>query len=390
MNKVSFVDLGKLLRIFSVFLTLGCLAFGGPLAHISFFQQHLVQERAWISATKFRHYLLLAQCLPGPSSSQLGFLIGREYGGLLGAILAFIGFILPSFVMMTMFAVTGQHFWGAPWLQSILSSLQLCVIVVVANAVYDLFRQFCTNLFSLCLCLCTTAFLILTAGQSLQWLALLTCLIISFLYTKIKQLEIKPLEQHNQQSIAKLPLALWFLLAILCLWLPLIKPFAGIFWSGSSVFGGGHVVLPFLLETYQHQLPLPHLTAGYALVQLMPGPLLSIGAFIGASLMPTHFLLGAILGCLLMFIPGFLFVLAILPIWERWVNSDFLQFFLVGIGASVCGILFATLYTPLITQTVTTYTQAATILIGILALRIFKIPFIWIACTFIVLGYYSN
>ena len=80
----------------STFLTLGCISFGGPIAHIGIFKQRFVQELGWLDGQKFAHFLVLCQCLSA-SSSQLGFLIGREHAGLFGGGAAFLGFTYRHF-----------------------------------------------------------------------------------------------------------------------------------------------------------------------------------------------------------------------------------------------------------------------------------------------------
>ena len=93
-----------MLSIFICFLRLGCLSFGGPMAHIALFRDEFVVKRAWLSAEAFQHLLAMCQLLPGPASSQLGFTIGLQRGGLSGAIAAFLGFTLPSFILMIVLA----------------------------------------------------------------------------------------------------------------------------------------------------------------------------------------------------------------------------------------------------------------------------------------------
>ena len=97
-----------MLTIFTTFLILGLYSFGGPAAHIGFFQRSFVQEKKWISDDDFTHAVALCQFLPGPASSQLGMYIGYKKAGYLGAVAAFVGFTLPSFALLTGLAIVSS------------------------------------------------------------------------------------------------------------------------------------------------------------------------------------------------------------------------------------------------------------------------------------------
>ena len=87
-------------RIFLHFLLLGCVSFGGPTAHIAYFRKVFVEQRQWLTDEDFARQLALCQFLPGPASSQLGFAIALQRGGIPAAFADFIGFTLPSFLLM--------------------------------------------------------------------------------------------------------------------------------------------------------------------------------------------------------------------------------------------------------------------------------------------------
>lgn len=123
--------------IFLSFLRLGCLAFGGPIAHLAYFRDEYVRRRKWMSEAEYADLVALCQFLPGPASSQVGFAIGYRQGGLAGALLACLGFTLPSAALMTGFAlgVAGlQDFSGAGWI----AGLKLAAVAVVAHAILEM------------------------------------------------------------------------------------------------------------------------------------------------------------------------------------------------------------------------------------------------------------
>ncbi|MDX1362099.1 MAG: chromate transporter, partial [Pseudoalteromonas tetraodonis] len=99
-----------LIAIFRQFFLLGCMSFGGPAAHLGYFKHHFVDSLRWLSTARYAQLISLSQALPGPGSSQVSFAIGVERAGVLGGIAAFIGFTLPSFLIMTLLAISAHQF----------------------------------------------------------------------------------------------------------------------------------------------------------------------------------------------------------------------------------------------------------------------------------------
>ncbi|ELI6446063.1 chromate transporter, partial [Aeromonas salmonicida subsp. salmonicida] len=129
-------------QVFIQFLWLGCVSFGGPAAHIGYFQRTFVERLGWLSQAEFAQLLALCQLLPGPASSQLGFAIGRHRAGLTGALAAFVGFTLPSFLLLLAAAIGLGQLTANVWLEAALHGLKLLALVVVADAVLTMIRQF--------------------------------------------------------------------------------------------------------------------------------------------------------------------------------------------------------------------------------------------------------
>ena len=119
--------------IFLHFLKLGCLSFGGPAAHLVFFHRHFVQQLRWLSDAEYAQLVALAQLLPGPTSSQVGIAIGYQLQGYRGACAAWLGFTLPSMLLMACFAALGQQYFNQLSAMA-LHSIQLIVFAVVVWA----------------------------------------------------------------------------------------------------------------------------------------------------------------------------------------------------------------------------------------------------------------
>ena len=127
------VRAGSVGEVLAVFFKLGLTSFGGPVAHLGYFRTAFVSQRGWLSDTEYADLVALCQFLPGPASSQVGIAIGKMRAGLGGAIAAFVGFTLPSALLMLGFA------WGAlaldgPLAAGALHGLKLAALAVVVQA----------------------------------------------------------------------------------------------------------------------------------------------------------------------------------------------------------------------------------------------------------------
>src|SRR3954469_4196752 len=109
-------------EIFLVALRLGCTSFGGPVAHLAYFRKEYVEKRGWLDEAHYADLVALGQFLPGPASSQVGFGVGYLQRGLSGGIAAWLGFTLPSALLMIAFgcgvAALGD-FAAAGWLRGL-------------------------------------------------------------------------------------------------------------------------------------------------------------------------------------------------------------------------------------------------------------------------------
>ncbi|MFB9158114.1 chromate transporter, partial [Chromobacterium violaceum] len=131
-------------RILLVFLKLGLTSFGGPVAHLGYFRAEFVERRRWLPERDYADLVALCQFLPGPASSQVGMGLGLARGGLPGALAAWLGFTLPSALIMLALAagLSGQAQAIPPGL---LHGLKLAAVAVVAQAVWSMARQLCPD-----------------------------------------------------------------------------------------------------------------------------------------------------------------------------------------------------------------------------------------------------
>ncbi|HHQ5455407.1 TPA: chromate efflux transporter [Aeromonas veronii] len=365
-------------QVFIQFLWLGCISFGGPAAHIGYFQRTFVQRLGWLTQAEFARLLALCQLLPGPASSQLGFAIGRHRAGLGGALSAFLGFTLPSFLLLLAAAIGIGQLGSNLWLDAALHGLKLLALIVVADAVLTMSRQFCATGMTQGIMVVTAAALWWQPGLLTQLLMLAGAALIC------------ARSQRGAGSVpasAELPSAAssqphWptlLLFGILFIGLPLLASpigqlVADFYRAGSLVFGGGHVVLPLLQESVGHTLNEQQFLTGYSLAQLVPGPMFTLATYLGAQLQPEMPMIGALLATLALFAPGFLLLWAVGPCWQQWLARPRLAGAVTGINAAVVGLLLAALYQPVWQSAVLAPTDLALAAIGFYLLRVVKLP----------------
>ena len=328
---------------FLIFLRLGCFSFGGPVAHLGYFQETFVTRRKWVTQSHFADLVALSHFLPGPSSSQVGYAIGVERAGIIGGLAAWIGFTLPSALMMYAVAMTVLYpgeLSNPGWLQG----LKAAAVAVVALASLQMFVTLApdTRRKILVGVTCVLAFVLRdTIAQA--WVLLIGATAGLFALPREAPTELEPSHCTNPISkrAAVIALAL-FVASLLVTW----TPWALFAQCGSLVFGGGHVVLP-LLETrfvLTNLIDENTFLAGYGVAQAIPGPLFTFATFLGAtSTLPVSSALGACVATVAIFIPGLLLMSAALPFWDTLKNRAWARGMLAGVNAAVVGLLFAVL-----------------------------------------------
>ncbi|WP_156120082.1 chromate efflux transporter [Aeromonas finlandensis] len=370
-------------QVFLQFLWLGCVSFGGPAAHIGYFQRTFVQRLGWLSQADFARLLALCQLLPGPASSQLGFAIGRHRAGLGGALAAFVGFTLPSFFLLLAAAIGIGQLGSNLWLDAALHGLKLLALIVVADAVLTMSRQFCATLLTQGIMVATAAALWWQPGLLTQLLMLAGAALICA--RSQRGAGSVPATAESPSTTTSQPNWLLLLLfAALFVGLPLLgspigQLVADFYRAGALVFGGGHVVLPLLAESVGHTLSEQQFLTGYSLAQLVPGPMFTLATYLGAQLLPEMPLIGALSATFALFAPGFLLLWAVGPCWQQWLARPRLAGAVTGINAAVVGLLLAALYQPVWQSAVLAPTDLALAAIGFYLLRVVKLPILAIA-----------
>jgi chromate transporter len=373
-------------EVFKAFLFLGMISFGGPAAHIGYFRNTFVVKKQWLNESQYADIVALSQFLPGPGSSQVGFSIGYHKAGIKGAIAAFVGFTFPSMLLMIAMATLSTTLLNTPLFQSMVHGLKLLAVVVVADAIWGMFSQFCRTKAAILICAIAASGSLIISSVLSQF-ALLLCAAI---FGAVK-FQSSPTDTDEQRfSPAWMNLILFVIVvvlgAILAPLIPEARLFSDFFNAGSLVFGGGHVVLPLLQQAVGDTLSNDQFLTGYAAAQAIPGPMFTFATYLGYLLFPSSPLLGAFIATLAIFTPGFLLILVVLKDWAHLSRSPRLSGLLKGVNAAVVGFLIAALYNPIFVSAVNTNIDFVLVLMGFTVLRLSKPPIVLLVAMAILCG----
>ncbi|MEK0268570.1 chromate efflux transporter [Vibrio vulnificus] len=374
-----------MLQIFKTFFWLGWISFGGPAAHIGYFRHTFVEKLKWISDEEYAQLVALSQFLPGPGSSQVGFGLGYKKGGLPGACAAFLGFTLPSVVIMLLLALVSSQVTDTALFQNVVHGLKLLAVVVVADAAWGMYKNFCKTPLTVGISVATAVALLVFSGIATQMVVLIIAALIGVIALKGEN---KATEHSFKPSLTPLLTfaALLLLLPLLATAQPLVRLFNEFYQAGSLVFGGGHVVLPLLQNIVGEQISQDAFLTGYAAAQAVPGPMFTFATYIGYVLHPSSPILGAVVATLAVFLPGFLLMLGVLKNWQLLAANPRVSGALQGVNASVVGLLVAALYQPVFTSAVSNGLDVGLILIGFYLQKQIKVPILALVLFFMLSG----
>jgi chromate transporter len=372
------------LEVFRVALLLGLTSFGGPIAHVGYFHREYVARRRWLLDREFADLVALCQLLPGPASSQLGMAIGLRRAGWGGALAAWLGFTLPSAVLMIAFAylATDIDLAHAGWIHG----LQLAAVAVVGAAVWSMWRALAPDM-------PRSAIVVIVAGVMLathaSWMQLTVILAGALAGRLMLRAQRAPEPRHEprpsrvSRRVGAIALAMFstlligLILAAHVTESTAVAIVAAFYRSGALVFGGGHVILPLLHDAIVDPSWLSDRTflAGYGAAQALPGPLFTFAGFLGVSMTPEpNGVAGAIIALITIFLPAALLLVGVVPFWDVIAGSARFRSALAGTNAAVTGLLLAALYDPVWTSAVSTAADVALVAAALLALTLRTTP----------------
>ncbi|MEK4201629.1 chromate efflux transporter [Cytobacillus sp. FSL K6-0265] len=348
----------QLLEIFIVSTRLGFTSFGGPVAHLGYFHQEYVRKRKWMDEKSYADLVALSQFLPGPASSQVGIGIGVMRGGVLGGIVSFIGFTMPSVIALILFAYFAQQLGLLEF--GIIQGLKIVAVVIVAHAILGMAKSLTPDLTRKSIALFALLITLLIPHNLSQiGVILVAGLLGYFMFSKKEEHDGLSLQVPLSKKIGLVCLSLFFgLLTILPIlnnlisstWLSMVDSF---YRAGALVFGGGHVVLPLLEREFVPTglISEEAFLSGYAAAQAVPGPLFTFAAFIGADM---NGWLGGMVATFSIFLPAILLIFGVLPFWHSLRKNQHIKGAFIAINAAVVGILISAFYKPIWTSAMIT------------------------------------
>ena len=335
-------------EIASAFLKIGVTAYGGP-AIMGIMQAELQERRQWVSKERFMEGLSLVNMLPGAAATQLGIFLGYARGGWWGGLLAGLCFVLPALLIMLGLTLTYGLLGATPLMKSALYGLGPVVLAIFVIAVYRLGRSAVATLPQLIIAVVAAAAAVLSPLGIVPILALAGAVGLLLFYSR------------KAGAIVLGVLAVLIAVAHLVPWSPLGAVTAvagsgdaghapGLFDIGSFFlmvgafsFGGGLTLVAFIQEQVVSQYQwLTHreFIDGLALGQLTPGPILMVAAYVGYKVQGVA---GALVAAIAIFLPAFVLMLSMLPVFERARKLLWTKAAMKGIGPAVIGVLAVSL-----------------------------------------------
>ena len=323
------------------FLKLGCIAFGGPAAHIALMEQEVVRLRGWLTRERFLDLLGAANLIPGPSSTEMAIYIGLVQAGWRGLIVAGTCFILPAMVIVLALAVAYVQYGALPQVVWLLYGVKPVIIAIIIQALWSLGTK------------AVKSPLTGAVGTAVVGLSLLGVNVVLLLFAGgLLVMALSNLREARAGRAGAAALAPPILLAASPVLTAAtatgaIAPVS--LWSltmfflkvGSILFGSGYVLLAFLrADLVQHWgwLTDRQLIDAIAVGQFTPGPVFTTATFIGYVVAGYP---GAVLATIGIFLPSFLLVAASYPIIPRLRRSKWTAGFLDGVNVASLGLMAA-------------------------------------------------
>ncbi len=313
--------MNKLKEVISVFFRLGCIAFGGPAAHIAMMEEEIIEKRKWISQQHFLDLIGVTNLIPGPNSTEMTMHCGYERAGWKGLLGAGFFFILPAVVITCIFAWIYKDYGKIPEIQHMLYGIKPAVIAIILSASYKLGKKALkTWQLGVLGALVLAAALI---GWNEIFVLLGAGLIGGFLYYLASA--------KNTHSFSLFPLAVG---------ISSIKTFLSFLKVGAILYGSGYVLFAFLDAELVSTglLTKAELIDAVAIGQMTPGPVLSTASFIGWQLGGLKGALAATVG---IFLPSFIFVRLINPLVYKIRKSPLLSAMLDAVNIAAVGVILA-------------------------------------------------
>ena len=362
-----------------LFFKLGCIAFGGPAAHIGMMEEETVTRRGWLSREHFLDLVGVTNLIPGPNSTEMTMHIGYERGGRWGLITAGAMFILPAATITLILAWLYTNYGTLPQIQPIFWGIKPVVLAIILSAVWKLGQKALKNWALALLGALVLASVLLGADEVL---VLLIGGTLGMLFVGVYRywrglpililwpgmIHLNPQNGETGQAVSLIELGLFFLKV------------------GATLYGSGYVLVAYLqggLVERLGWLSQEQLLDAIAVGQLSPGPVLTTATFVGFLVAGLP---GGIIATLAIFLPSFIFVLILNPLIPKMRRSKWLSAFLDAVNVSAVALMTAVLFL-LGRSTLDSWPPVVITLAAVVSIFRFKVSAIWLIIGGAGLGY---
>lgn len=313
-------------------LKLGTLGFGGPVALVGYMHRDLVESRGWISESDYKEGLALAQLAPGPLAAQLAIYLGYVHYRILGATLAGIAFVVPSFLMVVALGWAYVEYGGLQWMQSVFYGVGAAVIGIIAISAYKLTNKSVGKDKLLWAIYLTLAAVTVITESEIAWLFIAAGILVWFWRAP-------PAWLKKGDVASVLPMQIVPISDALLSFDPGLLTQIGLFFAkaGAFVFGSGLAIVPFLyggVVTEYHWLNDKQFVDAVAVAMITPGPVVITVGFIGYLVAGLP---GASVAALGTFLPCYLFTIIPAPYFKKYGKLPGIVAFVNGVTAAAVG-----------------------------------------------------
>ena len=314
---------------------LGTIGFGGPVALVGYMRRDLVEQRKWISEADYKEGLTLAQLMPGPLAAQLAIYLGYVHFGNLGATLAGVAFVLPSFLMVVALGAAYSAYGGLSWMQAVFYGVGAAVIGIIAISAYKITTKSIGKDWLLWAIYLIAGGVTIVTESEIVWIFLIAGLLVWLVRAPPKNVLGKGSTPGMVALAAQLPNAAS--VASVVDW-PLLFQI-GVFFAeaGAFVFGSGLAIVPFLyggVVNEHHWLNERQFIDAVAVAMITPGPVVITVGFIGYLIAGLS---GAVVAALGTFLPCYLFTIIPAPYFRKHGKKPAIVAFVDGVTAAAIG-----------------------------------------------------
>ncbi|MBD0404697.1 chromate efflux transporter [Flammeovirga sp. EKP202] len=371
MNKSS-----KLLEVVFVMFRLGCIAFGGPAAHIAMLEKEIVEKRKWMSSEHFLDLIGATNLIPGPNSTEMTMHVGHERAGFLGLVFGGIAFIFPAVVITGILGWFYTEYGELPNVAPFIIGIKPAVLAIIMGAILKLGKKALKGVEIGILGVIT--FIASFLGVN-EIVALLGTGLMGVFYFNVKHKESTDKKAFLPLLLTSSPLNGIVGISTSTIFLTFLK-------VGAVLYGSGYVLFAYLDAELVGNgwLSRQELMDAIAIGQFTPGPVLSTATFVGFQLGGVS---GAIMATLGIFLPSFILVLILNPFISKLRNSKQVGYFLDAVNIASVAIMVKVLFEMTVTSLQDWQSITIALLSIVITFKFKKVNSMWIILGGSILGY---